>query len=184
MVKKKHKNRNNQVIKNQKEDNIMMENNEEKVLEGIPVEGEVIAGQMSFNLNDLIVDSGDASEVPTETDPVVEQPIVETEAEAEAEAEGTTDQEEYEEEKTDEPDETGNESLSNFVAGKLEGAVRLYVRSEPSKESAEVTIIDESDKLIVNLDESTEDFYRVEVVSKDGSDSLVGFCVKKFIKID
>ena len=76
-----------------------------------------------------------------------------------------------------EPEEESEEE-SNLTTGKLDNCARLYVRKEADKESDPVTTIDDQAIILINLKESTDYFYKVEV------QGLVGYCMKKFIKID
>ena len=61
--------------------------------------------------------------------------------------------------------------------GVIVGCTMLNMRKEPSKDSDVVTILSKSDSVQVYLDESTEDFYKVRIVDKEG------YCVKDFIEI-
>ncbi len=160
--------RNPKFISN-KEENIM---NEERLEQGIGetpiVNPEVTGEQLNLDLNTPITEP---EEVETETEPEE----VETETEPE-EVETETEPEEVETET--EPEEVEDDNLNNIVIGKLNNCARLNIRAEASKESEVVTIIDDKAELIINLEESTEDFYKVECKG------FVGFCVKSFIKID
>lgn len=62
------------------------------------------------------------------------------------------------------------------VIGFVDGTAKLYVRTEPNKDSKPVTIIDRLTEVIIDLDESTDEWYSVEV------DGLHGFCMKKYIR--
>ena len=59
---------------------------------------------------------------------------------------------------------------------------RLNVRQHANKDAAIVMVVKKDDKLIINVDESTEDFYKVEV-KVDGR-TVNGYCVKTFINVD
>ena len=54
---------------------------------------------------------------------------------------------------------------------------KLNVRKEASKDSDVVRVVVKGDELVVDLDASTEDFYKVEVAGMEG------YCVKDFIEI-
>ena len=62
--------------------------------------------------------------------------------------------------------------------GIITGCMKLYVRSEPTTESEPVTILDENSEVIVTLEESTDDFYKVTLPS-----GIDGYCMKKYMKI-
>ena len=59
---------------------------------------------------------------------------------------------------------------------------KLFLRSEPSKESEALIILDKQDDLLVDEANSTEDFYKIIVVTNP-LEKMVGYCVKKFIEI-
>ena len=65
--------------------------------------------------------------------------------------------------------------------GKSEGVVvkcaKLNVRVKPSKESTVCYILNNGESVMVDLDESTEDFYKVYTINMDG------YCMKEFIDI-
>lgn len=76
--------------------------------------------------------------------------------------------------------ENNNQNKQKAVEPKLGvivGCTMLNMRKEPSKDSDVVTILSKSDSVQVHLDESTEDFYKVRIVDKEG------YCVKDFIEI-
>lgn len=60
--------------------------------------------------------------------------------------------------------------------GFVDGTAKLYVRTEPNKDSKPVTIIDRLTEVVIDLEESTDEWYSVEV------DGLHGFCMKKYIR--
>lgn len=84
---------------------------------------------------------------------------------------------ETEEEPTEEPTEE-DDAFENMVNGKIFDCQKLNLREEPSRDANVVEVLDESSILIVDKENSTEDFYKVEVNGK------IGYCVKKFVKID
>ena len=65
------------------------------------------------------------------------------------------------------------------VYGKVAGCERLNVRSEATKDSDIVCTIDEETEVMVNLDESTVDWYKVCL-----ADGIEGYCLAEFISID
>lgn len=64
------------------------------------------------------------------------------------------------------------------VTGKVEGCERLNVRAESNKDSDVVCIIDKSTEVVIDLENSTEDFYKITT-----SQGIDGYCMKKFITI-
>lgn len=60
-----------------------------------------------------------------------------------------------------------------IIKGVVDHCEQLRVRKEPSTTSDIVKIITKGAKVKVNLDESTDDFYKVQD----------GFCMKKFITL-
>ena len=58
---------------------------------------------------------------------------------------------------------------------------RLNVRERATKDSKSIMILKSGDKLIINVDESTIDFYKVEI--KIGTNVVEGYCMKKFITV-
>lgn len=81
-------------------------------------------------------------------------------------------------ENTEETSENSDESTeSNTVIGKLSGCSKLYLRKEASKESDSLTIIEFDDEIIIDEENSTEDFYKVSVKGFEG------YCVKEYVTI-
>lgn len=68
---------------------------------------------------------------------------------------------------------------NNEVIGKLFGYEKLYIRKEASKESEPEGIVTNKDSLFIDLENSTEEFYKVRT-----STGLDGYCMKKFVKMD
>lgn len=77
-----------------------------------------------------------------------------------------------------EKEEQKNPSKPRYKTGFVTNCERLNIRKEPTVESDVETVIDKDTKIRVYEEESTDDFYRVSV-----KDSVVGFCMKKYIKI-
>lgn len=73
-------------------------------------------------------------------------------------------------------DETTN--VTEKTNGVVCGCETLFVRSEANKESSPLTIIEKDSKVEIDLDQSTEDFYKVTIES-----GIEGYCMKKFIEI-
>ena len=65
------------------------------------------------------------------------------------------------------------------VIGKIFGFDKLYVRSEASRASDPVGTVETNDELIIDLENSTDEFYKVRTAT-----GLDGYCVKSNIKID
>lgn len=68
---------------------------------------------------------------------------------------------------------------NNEVIGKLFGYEKLYIRKEASTESEPEGIVTNKDSLFIDLENSTEEFYKVRT-----STGLDGYCMKKFVKMD
>ena len=63
------------------------------------------------------------------------------------------------------------------IIGVVTECAKLNVRKEPSKDAAVLRTILLATEVVINEEESTEDFYKVYV------GGLSGFCMKKFINI-
>ena len=72
-----------------------------------------------------------------------------------------------------------NNVENNEVKGKVSGFENLYVRKEASKYSEPVGIVTDKDDILIDVTNSTDDFYKVIT-----SNGLEGYCVKEFVKID
>lgn len=130
------------------------------------------------------------SEVKIEGQTVIQEGVTVPEVKVEGETviqEGVTVSEQTEniEESPEEPVQTEEESMESTeeenipvtkVGGKLSNCARLYVRKEASKESDVVTILTDKDIVIIDLEGSTDDFYKIEF------NEFGGYCVKKFIQ--
>lgn len=55
----------------------------------------------------------------------------------------------------------------------------LYIRGDASKESDILGLLSRGDKVKVYFNESTKDFYKIKSLT-----DIVGYCMKKYIKID
>lgn len=62
--------------------------------------------------------------------------------------------------------------------GFVDGCDKLNVRIESNKDSGVAVILDKSTKIIIDLDNSTDDFYKIIT-----SEGVEGYCMKKFITI-
>ena len=66
-----------------------------------------------------------------------------------------------------------------FVTGYVkEDCALLNVRKEPSIESSKVDVIKKLDEITIDLENSSNDFYKVKT-----SEGIEGYCMKKFINI-
>lgn len=72
--------------------------------------------------------------------------------------------------------ETHVPEVTEEVVGVISGCRKLNVRSEPDINSAVICIVDEKTQVIIDEQESTEDFYKVYIPI-----NISGFCVKKFV---
>lgn len=70
------------------------------------------------------------------------------------------------------------EESNNPTLGLVDGCDKLYVRKEGNKDAEYVSIINKSDEVVIDLENSTEYFYKVKT-----SDGIEGYCMKKFITI-
>lgn len=68
---------------------------------------------------------------------------------------------------------------NNEVIGKVNGFKKLYVRKEANKDSEPVGIVTDNDDLSIDINHSTDEFYKVIT-----SNGLEGYCIKEFVKID
>lgn len=71
-----------------------------------------------------------------------------------------------------------NTEETKTVFGVVDGCDSLNVRKESNKESDVLCIINKSTKIVIDLENSTEDFYKVST-----SQGIDGYCMKKFISI-
>lgn len=74
----------------------------------------------------------------------------------------------------EDPIAEANTELIGFV----DGCDKLYVRKEGNKNSEYITIINRSDEVVIYLEKSTEDFYKVKT-----PEGVEGYCMKQFITI-
>ena len=136
------------------------------------------------NETDLIVEEKDIEFAVVEDEnavhvlPVVDGEVVETPVES---IESFNDVEpETEEDETDVEPETEEDETDVQEGSTAMGVVtctKLNVREKASKDSKVLVIINEKTEVFIDLDESTEAFYKVKVSGFDG------YCVKQFIQI-
>lgn len=62
--------------------------------------------------------------------------------------------------------------------GFIDGCDKLNVRMESNKDSEVVTILDNATEVTIDLDNSTDNFYKIMT-----SEGVEGYCMKKFITI-
>ena len=62
--------------------------------------------------------------------------------------------------------------------GAVTGCSKLFVRTEPIKNANPAGVINENDKVTIDLKNSTEEYYKV--LTNDG---LEGYCLKTYIEI-
>lgn len=75
-------------------------------------------------------------------------------------------------------EETIAETLKPVV-GIVSGCNKLYVRKQPFKSAADISMIDAGTKVTIEIDKSTTDWYRVRTES-----GVNGYCMKKFITVE
>lgn len=68
--------------------------------------------------------------------------------------------------------------VTGFVTGIVTDCLRLNIRKEPRRYADVVCVVDALAKVTVNLDKSTEDWYRVTTEKGFG-----GYCMKKFVTV-
>lgn len=69
------------------------------------------------------------------------------------------------------------------INGVVANCKRLNVRRKPEKTAEILTIIEEGTAVTINDSLSSEDFYSVTVELPDGA-TMVGYCMKQYIKIE
>lgn len=76
-------------------------------------------------------------------------------------------------------DETAHaEVVKALTDGVVTDCMRLYVRKAPSTDGEVVTVIDCLSKVMVDIDSSTDEFYKVCTAS-----GAEGFCMRKYIAL-
>lgn len=71
------------------------------------------------------------------------------------------------------------EVKKNFAAGVVTDCVKLNVRKEASPDGEILAIIDFFSEVMVDLDASTDEFYKVFIPA-----GIEGFCMKKYIALN
>lgn len=70
------------------------------------------------------------------------------------------------------------EVAKTLIDGVVTDCMRLYVRKDPSADGEVVTVIDCLSKVMVDMDASTDEFYKVCTAS-----GAEGFCMRKYIAL-
>ena len=104
---------------------------------------------------------------------------VETEEVNEEEVE--TEEEVKTEEEVNEEEVNEEEHTGAIVPAVIVDCKKLNVRKEASKNAEVACVIAEGNEITVDVDKSTEDFYKV--YAKCGEILVEGYCVKEFISI-
>ena len=80
-----------------------------------------------------------------------------------------------------EPQDTQQEpETKSKVCGVVSGCVKLNVRKFPNQNSEVVRVIDAGEEITVDLDNSTNDWYKVQIYK---AADLHGYCMKKFVTV-
>lgn len=75
-------------------------------------------------------------------------------------------------------DHSGETDQDNVATEGIVDCEKLYVRKEATINSEPLAIINKSEEVSIDLNESTEDFYKVHTTSE-----VEGYCMKKFINV-
>lgn len=70
------------------------------------------------------------------------------------------------------------EVMKNFAFGVVTECVRLNVRKTPDPDGEVVSIIDCLTDVVVDLEDSTDEFYKISTAA-----GVEGFCMKKYIAL-
>ena len=76
-------------------------------------------------------------------------------------------------------DNTEDNLANPWVAGVVNGCVKLNIRQAPDSEAPVVTVINAGTVVQIFTELGTKDFYNVRIESGE-----TGYCMKKFIKVD
>lgn len=68
--------------------------------------------------------------------------------------------------------------MRNHVVGVVTGCLRMAIYKEPRANSEVITVVTALTKVVVDVDKSTEVFYRVST-----SKGAQGYCMKKFVAV-
>ena len=69
------------------------------------------------------------------------------------------------------------EPTVKHVEGMVVNCARLNVRKEPNKNATVIRVLDNGNVVMIDLENSTEDFYKVSTPSGEG------YCMKNFIEV-
>ena len=70
------------------------------------------------------------------------------------------------------------EVVKNFVSGVVTECVKLNIRETPSADGDVVAIINLLTDVVVDLEDSTDEFYKISTAT-----GVKGFCMKKYIAL-
>lgn len=70
------------------------------------------------------------------------------------------------------------EVVKNFATGVVTECVRLNIRETPDRDGKVVAIIDLLTDVVVDLENSTDEFYKISTAT-----GVAGFCMKKYIAL-
>ena len=70
------------------------------------------------------------------------------------------------------------EVAKNFASGVVTECVRLNIRETPSADGDVVAVIDLLTEVVVDLEGSTDEFYKISTAT-----GVKGFCMKKYIAL-
>lgn len=70
------------------------------------------------------------------------------------------------------------EVVKNFTTGVVTECVRLNIRETPDRDGKVVAIIDLLTDVVVDLENSTDEFYKISTAT-----GVAGFCMKKYIAL-
>lgn len=81
---------------------------------------------------------------------------------------------------TEQEDTQQEPKTKSKVCGVVSGCVKLNVRKFPNQNSEVVRVIDVGEEITVDLDNSTNDWYKVQIYKVA---DLHGYCMKKFVTV-
>lgn len=68
--------------------------------------------------------------------------------------------------------------MRNYIAGVVTDCLRMAIYKEPRANSKIITVITALTKVTIDMDKSTEGFYRVSTFK-----GVQGYCMKKFVAV-
>lgn len=66
-----------------------------------------------------------------------------------------------------------------YEHGFVSGCIRLNIRKDPTIKSEVVCVVEGDTELVITLNESTDDFYKVSTAA-----GIDGFCMKQYVTIN